>query len=309
VEAAKAQYHEARELHRQSKLKEALEHALAAYRTASTPVTALEATQLLIETGQLVEARDIARAVALFPPSPRESEKGRDARQEAATLAGSLDGRIPKIAIAGRPAGVEVAIDGKPFGGTDPTAWQGLDPGAHTLTVRAGDRVCSTINVILAESEARTLDLHDVAVTCGVEPTPTPVLEAQTPAPAPTALPPAPALAEPTSDGERRAFRIAGVAVGSAGVVAMAIGGVVALAAKSSYDSVAGDCPARGCTASAFDVRQSARSRGDAATVTMIAGGAVLTGGILLFALAPDARDGVRVGLGPGTARLVFSFE
>jgi hypothetical protein len=312
VEAAKAQYHEARELHRQGKIKEALEHALAAYRTAGTPVTALEAAQLLIENGQLVEGRDLARSVALFPPSPRESDKGREARQAAATLAASLDTRIPKIAIAGRPPGVDVVLDGKPFAGSDPTAWQGLDPGAHSLLVRAGERVCTTINVTLAEAEARTIDLHDVAVTCGLEPAPAPSIEtpAAPPAAVPAATAPPPGPLEPTpSDGSARTYRVAGVALAGAGVVAIAVGGIVALAAKSSYDSVAGECPARGCTTAAFDVRESARSRGDAATVTMIAGAAVLTGGVLLFALAPDAPAGVRVGLGPGSARVVFSFE
>jgi len=311
VEAAKVLYHEARELHRQGKLKEALERALEAYRTASTPVTALEAAQLLIEAGQLVEARDITRAVALFPPSPRESDKGRDARQEAATLAGTLDARIPKIAIAGRPAGVDVMLDGRPFAGSDPTAWQGLDPGTHTLTVRADDRVCTTINVTLAEGEARTIDLHDVAVSCRVEPAPpseslpTPTAAAPAPASAPRAPPP-----EPTSSGgSESALRWVGVAVGGAGVVAIGVGGGVALAAKSRYDSVAAECPARGCTSSAYAVRESARSRADAATGTMIAGAAALGGGVLLFVLAPNAHAAARVGIGPGSVRLTVSFE
>ena len=41
IQAARVPYHEARELHRQGKLKEALDRALDAYRMASTPVTAL----------------------------------------------------------------------------------------------------------------------------------------------------------------------------------------------------------------------------------------------------------------------------
>jgi hypothetical protein len=41
----------------------------------------------------------------------------------------------------------------------------------------------------------------------------------------------------------------------------------------------------------------------------MIAGAAALAGGVLLFALAPDARAAPRVGLGLGGARLVISFE
>jgi hypothetical protein len=312
VEAAKGLYHEARELHRQGKLKEALEHALEAYRTASTPVTALEAAQLLIESGRLVEARDITRAVALFPPSPRESDKGRDARQEAATLAGTLDARIPKIAIAGRPPGLDVTLDGKPFAGSDPTAWQGIDPGPHALLVRASDRVCTTINVTLAEGEARTIDLHDAAVSCRAEPTASTASES---APTPVPPPPTPhaetveSTTTATSQRSTSPLRWVGVGIGGAGALALGLGGGMALAAKSSYDSVASDCTARGCTSGAYDVRETARSRGDAATVTMIVGAAALTGGFLLFALAPDARSSARVGVGPGNVRLAFPFD
>ena len=304
-------YHEARELHRQGKLKEALDRALDAYRIASTPVTALEAGQLLVEAGELVEARDIARAVALFPPSPRESEKGRDARQEAATLAGTLDARIPKVAIAGRPAGVEVLLDGKAFAGNDPTAWQGLDPGAHAIVVRAGERACTTINVTLAEGEARTIDLHDVAASCRVA---TPGPSDIAPAPAPmTPIPVSPPRSEPPrpaeSDGHASGWRWAGVAIGGAGVIAIGVGGGVALAAKSSYESVAAECPARGCTTAAYGVRENARSQADAATVTMIAGAAALAGGVLLFVLAPHGHAGAQIGLGPGSVRVSVAFE
>jgi hypothetical protein len=71
--------------------------------------------------------------------------------------------------------------------------------------------------------------------------------------------------------------------IGGAGVVAVAVGGVVALAAKSDYDAVGTSCTARGCTQSAFDTRESARTRADFATVTMVVGAAAAAGGALLF--------------------------
>lgn len=166
VEAARALYRDARELHKQGRLKEAIEKALEAYRTAATPVTALEAGSLLVEAGRFVEARDLLRAVALLPVSPRESEKGREARQQAAQLAASLDARIPKIAVAERPRGADVLLDGKPLAQGDSNAWQGVDPGPHTIVVRVGERACATITATLAEGEERTIDLHDAAKTC-----------------------------------------------------------------------------------------------------------------------------------------------
>src|SRR5262249_34990683 len=133
LDTARALFRDARDLHRQGKLKEAIDKALEAYRVASTPVTALEAGELLVEAGRLVEARDIVRTVPLLPPTKRESDKGRIARQDAAALASTLDGRIPKIAIAERPPNIDLSLDGKPLAPSDSAAWQGVDPGPHVF--------------------------------------------------------------------------------------------------------------------------------------------------------------------------------
>jgi hypothetical protein len=305
VEAARVAYREARELHRQGKLKEALDRALDAYRTAGTPVTALEAGQILVELGRLVEARDVLRGVATMPVSPRESEKGRDARQQASMLGSSLDPRIPKIALAGRPADVDVRLDGKPLASRDPTAWEGVDPGPHTLVVRADDKTCTTINITLAEGETRTIDLHDAAIACRpavvVAPAPPPPsVPAATPAP--TAPPPPPTDAPSSSVGT---LRWTGLAIAGGGVVAVGIGGYLALAAKHDYDAVSGECPARGCTTDGYDARQSARSRGDVATVVMGVGAAAVVGGALVWFFGSDAAsDRAHVAVGPASVWL-----
>jgi hypothetical protein len=288
VEAARLIYKEARDLYRQGKLREALEKAVEAYRTASTPVTALEAGQLLVESGRIVEARDMLRGVAQMPVSPRESDKGREARQQASVLATSLDARIPKLAVAGRPRGVEILIDGKPLGAAEPTAWQGVDPGAHTLVVRVEERTCSTITVTLAEGEVRTIDLHDVASSCHVEPPPAePVRSAPPPRPPP---PSSEASAPPPPQGESHgtsAWKWAGLAIGGLGVAAVGIGGYLALAAKKDYDSVT--CASNGCVLSAYNVRNDARSQADIATVVMSVGGAAVLGGLVMWLVAPDS--------------------
>jgi hypothetical protein len=294
VEAARAIYKEARELYRQGKLKEALEKAVEAYRTASTPVTALEAGQLLVESGRIVEARDMLRGVAQMPVSPRESDKGREARQQASVLAASLDARIPKLAVAGRPKGVDILLDGKPLGAAEPSAWQGVDPGAHTLVVRAEERTCSTITVTLAEGEVRTIDLHDVASSCHLEPVATePARSAPPPRPPPPKAPPpsAETPAPPPAEAEHgtSAWKWAGLAIGGLGVAAVGIGGYLALAAKADYDSVANECYPTGCTPKGFSVRNDARSQADIATVVMSVGGVAAVGGLIMWFVAPDS--------------------
>jgi hypothetical protein len=306
VEAAKAPYREARELERQGKIKEALDRALDAYHTASTPVTALEAGQLLAQTGQLVLARDVLRSVELFPVSPRESEKGRGARQDAVALAATLDARIPKIALSARPDNVDLRLDGKPVAPADATAWQGLDPGTHSLVVRADDRVCTTINVTLIEAETRTIDLHDTTAACRPEPPPAApqAAPATSPTPVVTESPPALPAAPPRDEGGEP-LRWTGAALGGAGIIAIGVGGFLALSAKSDYDGVASECPSRGCTQSAYDTRESARSRADVATAVMIAGGALTAGGAVLFFLpSTSGRSASTVGIGPAGVRV-----
>lgn len=303
VEAARALYKEARELRKQGKLHEATDKALEAYRIAATPVTALQAGELLVDGGRLVEARDIVRGVALLPVSPRESDKGRDARQQAAALAAQLDQRIPKIAFADRPPAVQLLLDGRPLAATDPTAWQGLDPGPHALVVRSDDRPCTTINLVLSEGEERTIDLHAAASACRPEAPPPPP-----PAPRPAAAPPPPPLPPPPpppAEGPVNAWKWGGAAIGAAGAVAVGAGAVVALQAKGDYDSVAGECPSRGCDQHGFDVRTSARSRADTAGVVIAVGAAALAGGALLWILEP-ARGRPGVALGPASAALVI---
>jgi hypothetical protein len=298
VEAARGLYREARELHKQGRLKEALAKALDAYRTAATPVTALETGELLVEAGRLVEARDLLRAITLMPVSPRESDKGREARQQAAALGAQLDMRIPKIAFADRPPGVALVLDGRPVASTDAMAWQGVDPGAHALLVRVDDRPCTTVNLALSEGEERTIDLHDAATACRPPPPPHPPALAPLPEPGrPPAAPPEPrsvvASASP--------WPWIGGAVAGAGVIAIGAGGGLALNAKSSYDSVASQCTARGCSQDGFDVRNSSRAQADVATVVMGIGAAAVVGGGLTWWLAPAAHGGAQAVIGPGS--------
>jgi hypothetical protein len=310
IEAARVLYHDARELRRQGRLHEAVDKAMQALAIAATPVTALEAGELLVESGRLVEARDVVRSVALMPVSPRESDKGRDARQLAAALGSQLDMRIPKIAVAARPAGVTLLLDGKPLAPMDPTAWLGVDPGPHAIVVRVDDRPCTTINLTLSEGEERTLELHDAASACRPEP-PAVELPRSPVAPDVTTRPAAPVPPPARSPAPRlTGWQWAGLAVGGAGVIAVGVGGGLAVHAKSDYDGVASECPARGCSQDGFDVRTSARSLANAATIVMAVGGVAVGFGAAMWFVPPSSTgtSAVSAFVGPGTVGLAGSF-
>jgi hypothetical protein len=306
IDIARRLYKEARELYRQGRLKDALDKSFEAYRVASTPVTALEAGELLVEAGKFVAARDILRSVAIIPVSPRESEKGREARQQAMALATALDPRIPKIAFAEWPRGAEVWLDGRVLPAADPSAWQGIDPGAHSIAIRVEERTCTIINVTLAESEVRTIDLHDAAASCRPEPVSHEAEQApetRAAVSSPTGhrgQDAAPVAPRSEADRTRTVWHILGAGAAGVGVAAVGIGGFLGLSAKSDYDSVA--CAPAGCTQHAFDVRNDARSKGDAATRVMGIGAAGAVAGLLLWWLAPGA--GTTTASAPARARV-----
>jgi hypothetical protein len=102
-----------------------------------------------------------------------------------------------------------------------------------------------------------------------------------------------------------------GLAVGGLGVVAVSVGGVLALTAKNDYDSVEKDCPGNVCPPDAYNVRVNARTKADWATGTMIIGAAAFGTGLLLWLFAPDGSSSqssrfspVQLALGPGTVGL-----
>jgi hypothetical protein len=189
-------------------------------------------------------------------------------------------------------------LDGRPVASTDATAWQGVDPGAHALVVRVDERPCTTVNLSLSEGEERTIDLHDAAAAC--RPPAPPLAPVVVPRAPYHPLPPSPA---PSSSPRRWV----GIVVAGAGVVALGVGGGVALAAKGRYDSVTGDCPAAGCNEHGFDVRTSARSQADVATIVMVAGAGVVVGGGLLGWLAP-AHGSAQAMVGPTSVAVRTTF-
>jgi hypothetical protein len=79
-----------------------------------------------------------------------------------------------------------------------------------------------------------------------------------------------------------------GLTRGGVGVVALGVGGALALTAKSDYQSVASECPANVCDSHGYNVRVDARARADWATGTMIGGGVAAVGGLLMWLFAPD---------------------
>jgi hypothetical protein len=239
-----------------------------------------------------------------------ESAKERKARERAA----QIEGKVPHLTVrvTDPVPGLKLARDGVEVGRAQWGVPMPVDSGSHAVIASASGYVTATVHADVERDGA------EASVTV-------PALERET-APAPSSVPPPAPLSAPMipptespapvastgtpGQGQGHGQRIAGWVVGGAGVVALGVGGVLALTAKSSYDGATG-CSASACTdPSGFETRNSARTQGNVATVVLIAGAAAVIGGGVLWLTAPSSASGasggsagaVRFGVGPGTA-------
>ncbi|HEY2516334.1 MAG TPA: tetratricopeptide repeat protein [Polyangiaceae bacterium] len=324
VDAARTLYREARTLDRQGKIDEAIAHAEDAFRLAPTPVIGLELGRLLLEARRVSEAYAMLTGLDSLPLTPHESDRGRGARQEAATLAASVRNRLSALTIsARRPDGVDVEVDGARLASDDVGQPSMVDPGVHNVTWRRDGRACASLTVRLVAGDARSVELGEQGATCSP---PAPVIPpaphedakdvklAPSPPPRPLELLPPPAAPAPLAreEGGAHPFRWIGVGALGTGLVALTIGEAVGIKAKNDYDGVAAQCPAAGCTPAGFAVREGARSDAQAANVAIASGVALMVGGagavVYDLFFRPSPKGNVKVGFtGTGVSVTVLT--
>ena len=158
---------------------------------------------------------------------------------------------------AGADASVVILFDGKELAIEKLGDELLVDPGAHELEARVPGTPAKKTPIDIKDGERRTIAIDVPAA---------PLRE----------LPPPP----------RRTGRLyGGIAMISLGTVAIGVGTVVALGARSDYNDAVALCPQFRCpTREAFDATQDARSRANYMTI-VVAGGAVIAGAGLYMVL------------------------
>jgi hypothetical protein len=222
----------------------------------------------------------------------------------------ALEPRLQRLVVAVDQGavvpGLLVQRDGLPV---EASAW-GLpipvDPGSHEVRASApGKRDWSTTVELRTEGASSTVTV--------------PPLEA---APAPP--PPAP-LAEPATSVSHESpapppsfwttQRVVGVALAGAGVLGIAVGSGLGLAARAKYeDAIDNDCPGRGtaCTAAGVQEGQDAHGMATASTIVFVSSATALAAGAVLFFVPfGDSRKaaspvGVAPAVAPGHASLTL---
>jgi len=191
-----------------------------------------------------------------------------------------------------------VTIDGAPL--LDHIVAQGVrvDPGEHDLVFAARGHIPNKVHVLVHEGDKD----RRVAVTVGTpaaEPE-TPVELEQPPKDQPSKVETAPATNEneappaatPSNGGGQR---VAGIVIGAAGLVGLALGGAFAGVAFSNWQSSQSICSATLCPSatrqSAVDDHDTAITFAAASTASFIAGGVLAAAGIVVFLLAPRSHE------------------
>ncbi len=218
-----------------------------------------------------------ASAWALFRESESLAQRQNEAeRAQVAHVRGTaLEKKLSylELDMAGEaPPGFAVTRNGEPVPVASLGAAVPVDPGPQRITASASARVSWTRNIVIPSDPGKVV----VSI---------PRLSELTPrAPAPRAV---------SGSGAQRGV---GIGVTTVGVVGVLAGLGLGWYAKHENDQSQLDryCPTdghNGCTQAGVDLRQRAEHFASASTVTLVASGAVLAGGILLWTTAPSQHE------------------
>jgi hypothetical protein len=229
----------------------------------------------------------IASAWSLYHDSIELARRAGDLKRldYAEKQAAALEPRLPQLTVhvPGRPpAGLVVRRDDTPLDPATFGAVLNVDPGTHRIVAAAPGFEPFAQTVTLAESKTVTLAIPDLKPVAGPVPVPaTPRSEQQTMATEPAAV----IAPSPTR-------RYVALGIGAGGVVASGVGLVFGAKARSTYGDAQALCGASlRCSPTDYDrgnhLIGDARSSAAISTVLVVAGGAAIAAGVVLWLTAP----------------------
>ena len=238
----------------------------------------------------------IATAWVAFNDAAAQSKLSNQPEREsvARKRAAALEPRLPRLAVdvTAAPAGLEVKRDALVVASSAWGTAVPVDPGTHRVSVTAPGKQPWETTVTAREGKVARVsvprELPEVGAAVVAVPGARPAEPGSvTPAPFP----------EPVVEGSSGAQRAIGWVVTSLGVAGVGVGAGFGLASLGKRNESRAHCSALGCDSDGVSLRDDAVRNGNLATISMIAGGATLAGGLLLVLTAPrDAPPHERVG-------------
>lgn len=246
------------------------------------------------ELGKIATAWGEYATAAESAARSKETARRDFAKQHADALAP----RLPKlVVVAPRIEGIQIRRDGVVIGAGSLGEAIPIDPGEHTLEARAPGHADWVKKITAREGARERVVVPELEPKADVEPPPQPVSVG---APPPVVAPP------PMRDGS--AQRIAGFAVGGAGVVALAIGGVFIGLTGAKKSEANNHCDAnKRCDPTGLSAIDAAKTDAWVADFTLLGGAGLIAAGsvIVLTSPRPEARA---LAVGPRGVSLSLAF-
>lgn len=256
---------QAQALKKEGNLQEALSHLEESQRLDPKLATLMELADCAEQLGKLVEAQ--AHWTAARDQAKKEEKP--QSRQKATDRLAGVEKRVARLTLqlaSDAPADAQVSLDGAPLDRATLGTALAANPGEHVIVVKAAGRDDATFPVKLAEGDNQTLSVA-----------PTPKAAPPPPPPPPPKAPPPKAVEQDSASlslNSGSSQRTIGLVVGAVGVVGAGVGaGFWAVGYR--------DRGRLGFTAD----RQMLFGQ-----VSVIAGGALLATGVVLFMTAPSGE-------------------
>jgi len=243
----------------------------------------------------------LGRAYRAYKAADQQAKDAQDSREpKIHDLLEALDARVPRLTLrvpdSANTDGVTVTIDGATV---DPSGFnqaQLVDPGPHVIEYQApgGAKKKRVVPVERGGNTEIALDLP--SKTKPQQPDGKPDKpDRGDKSDKPDKPDKADRPNEPTEQSQPgHGQRVAGIVIGSAGVVAMVVSGVVSLSARSSYSSaLSADCNhmTNDCDPAGLTATHDARHDANIGTAVMIGGVALVGAGVVVYLLAPHAMS------------------
>ncbi len=274
---AEALFQQAAELMEQKKYSEACEQFAASQELDPALGTTLYLADCYEQVGKTASAWALFQEAADGARRAQQSDREQIANQRAASLRGRLSKLELRVPDAHRVPGLELRINDAPVPNASWNTGMPVDPGATRVEARAPGKKPWTIELKIPDGPStKIVEVGKLA-------------DAPQPLAAETASSISAKLA-PRDPGATQ--RVIGYAVGAAGVVGLALGGYFGYRALDLNKQSKGQCRAddpNACTSEGAATRHDAQTAATLSTVTSIAGGALVAGGLTLVFTAPSA--------------------
>jgi hypothetical protein len=286
---AEALFQEGRRLMAEGKIGEACPKLAASQELDPGPGTLLNLAACYELNGQSASAwATWLEAAAAAERGGRTGWAGQ-AKKHAEKLAPTLSRLTILVPTPSNVVGLSVERDGVPIHREEWGEAVPVDPGVHPVVASAPQRqMWSTI--VTVGPNAATVTVTVPALVPEQRPS-GPAALLPRPVPAADAM----HATQPdrgSESGGPSYWKTVGFAMGAAGVVSMAVGGIFGALAKGSHDDAMEQCTNKLCTQEGIDAEDRAHDQAAVSSIAVVSGALVAGSGAALYFLAPAERQG-----------------